>query len=320
MAKLENELDVLMKALSLGENTIGTIKDASTASSFKRDNCKIVIYDLEATGLSSTTAELCQIAAYYKGQEFSVYTIPSKGIPDKVSAITGLVIARGKMLLDKKPLTTVPILDALQSFLEFLEKIGNVVLVAHNGFCYDAPLILHQMKNHGLLDRFKNVVQGFADTLPILRKQLPDRVKEKKKFNQSTLAEEFVNPTDIKPAHNAINDVCVLHKLLEKLCVSENIIKSEAIGLEDFLKHRESLDKKKCNENSLKHLGDAISKYMREKMAKEGINLERLELTFDDFGEDGIRLLLSNVIKRDRDRILLNIINKLKDMKKKDVV
>ncbi|XP_024890200.1 uncharacterized protein LOC112466367 isoform X2 [Temnothorax curvispinosus] len=86
---------------------------------------------------------------------------------------------------------TMPRRLALKSFIDFLTP-DPVILIAHNGGRFDAPMLLNELRSLGLLQDFQSVVFGFCDTLPLLKKKLPERIKAKKSFRQSVLAEDLV--------------------------------------------------------------------------------------------------------------------------------
>lgn len=83
--------------------------------------------------------------------------------------------------------------------------------------------------------------------MSILRNHLPNRAKEKKKFSQGALALEFLDSADVEGAHNAVNDVRVLHKLINTLSITEDIIKNNARNVSAIVKQRELLANKTLN-------------------------------------------------------------------------
>lgn len=164
---------------------------------------KIVIFDLETSGLSHS-AEICQISAATESETFNVYMVPKSMTPG-AAAITGLQVRAGEMYLNDEQLNTVPPRVSLVSFIDFLKNVGDsIILVAHNGFRFDAPMILRTMQKFGLLADFMFVVKGVADTLPIFRNHLVER---KKCFSLTALAVHFLGPSAIEGAHDARNDI-----------------------------------------------------------------------------------------------------------------
>ena len=68
--------------------------------------------------------------------------------------------------------------------------------------------------------------------MPVLKKKLPDRVKEKKKFELTTLAEEYLR-FEIVDTHNATFDVLILQQLMDdkNINVSPEDSKKQAVPL-----------------------------------------------------------------------------------------
>ena len=81
----------------------------------------------------------------------------------------------GELFRNGEKMITTPRRIGMKSFIDFLAP-GPVVLIAHNGARFDAPLILNEMRALGLIEDFKSVVCGFCDTLPLFKKILPERL------------------------------------------------------------------------------------------------------------------------------------------------
>ena len=71
-------------------------------------------------------------------------------------------------------------------------------------------------------------------------------------------------------AHNALNDVLVLQKLITKICNDKNVIIQNTKSIEFILNSKARLQKNKENSKSLSDL--KISKAMKGKISKAGIN------------------------------------------------
>ncbi|XP_044741952.1 uncharacterized protein LOC123302923 [Chrysoperla carnea] len=180
----------------------------------KDETVAAVFFDLETTGFGQS-CEIVQIAAKYNDTEYNVYILPTKGIPPSASAVTGLTTKGGKLFLLGIEVETESAKLAADGLLSFLKSTKQrVILIAHNCIRFDAPIILRLMKQVELLTEFKNTVSGFCDTLPLFKSKLPERKSEKLSLKQSALAEKYLQTDDLKGAHNAINDVSVLQKLV----------------------------------------------------------------------------------------------------------
>ncbi|XP_057335065.1 uncharacterized protein LOC130673868 [Microplitis mediator] len=180
----------------------------------KDETVAAVFFDLETTGFGQS-CEIIQIAAMYNDTEYNVYILPTRGIPPSASAVTGLTTNGGKLFLLGIEVETVSAKLATEGLLSFLKSTKQKnILIAHNCIRFDAPLIIRLMKQVDLLTEFRGIVSGFCDTLPLFKSKLPERKSKKLSFKQSALAEEFLEADDLKNAHNAINDVSVLQKLV----------------------------------------------------------------------------------------------------------
>lgn len=159
-----------------------------------------VVVDIETTGLSPQSANIIELAAvrYTAGVEsgrFVSLINPHFSIPSNIVDLTGIT---DEMLIDAPDLSDV--------FLDYLEFLGDSILVAHNAnfdinFLYD---VTRGMTGAPL----KN---NFVDTLRIARScRLP--VSNNK---LSTLVDYFDIPD--KPNHRAADDCVATHCLLHCL-------------------------------------------------------------------------------------------------------
>lgn len=160
-----------------------------------------VVFDLETTGVSCIKDAIIEISAVKvrKGKiidTFSTLVNPDRPIPTAATAVNGIT---NDMVADAPYLK-----DVLGDFLEF---IGNDILVGHNIHCFDTNFIYD-----AALDLFgKPVTNDFIDTLFMARKCLP-------KLGHHRLvdvAEHFQISTT--GAHRALNDCIMNQKCYEEL-------------------------------------------------------------------------------------------------------
>lgn len=293
-----------------GLNTIASdFVDHSTSADIAEEaaGASIVVFDLETSGLGST-AEICQIAAKHKEKEFNAYIVPSRGITPSASAITGLQVHGGQMFLNNVQVNTMPPRLVMVKFVEFLRSFNDgVILVAHNGFRLDAPFIVRTMLHMGLLDDFSAAMKGFADTLPIFRRKLEQRKKEKKSFSQSALANDLLEAGDCVGAHNAIFDVQLLDKLIKKVCVTREEFLCHAKSVAEVVREMEQSSLKTIHKRTMERLKSepGVSAGMIDKIAAAGIDLSILQQTYSAAGVKGIELLLGQDV-RGRPRVTKN--------------
>lgn len=109
--------------------------------------------------------------------------MPINGIPCHISDITQLSVHDDTMFYKNDPVDTVPLRGALLGVIEFLRKLKKpVILVAHNGFRFDIPILIRDIHAVSLWAEFTEVVHGFVDTFRLLQKLLPERKKTKIKI------------------------------------------------------------------------------------------------------------------------------------------
>ncbi|XP_058810069.1 uncharacterized protein LOC131675189 [Phymastichus coffea] len=236
-----------------------------------------VFFDLETAGLKKNP-EMTQIAACSKDEIYNAYVIPSRGIPKRISDITGLQVIGVEMFYGYTLLKTMSLRVALENFLTFLHQQGNnVILVAHNGYRFDFPILLRTLSRLYLLEEFKTIISGFSDTLHIFHKVLP--------VHASSESAEV--------AHNAITDVNTLQKLVAKIKIANSIIDNLTQSTSDFLRNEALKTTHSTNKTSLEFLKDCISSNMLSRIAKASINRNILIDVYKAKGPKRIEVMLS---------------------------
>lgn len=221
----------------------------------------IIVYDTETTGLDLGKDEMVQLAAVRidnKGnilQKFERMIVPTVPIGDGAYATHGFDIeyiqAHGGVTAR----------EALCGFADFVK---GGVLVGHNSFRFDAPLIKRQLKDSGLppLD-----VQAEYDTLTIAKQfhaELPD-------FRLSTLCKKYgiVN----EAAHNAYGDIVATGKVLTRI-VQEDVIPTAMERQNVCAKHEEKFKKLYLFMTDLKNRMERESPYEILKAIVDGMRME----------------------------------------------
>ncbi|XP_066596275.1 uncharacterized protein [Prorops nasuta] len=182
-------------------NTSELIDEVIIAENVSYDNCAIVAFDIETTGLQ-TTDVIVQIAAVSDQNSFNVYIMPTKCMSPHASNVTGIEVINNEMFVHSKKVTASSARDGVISFLYFLKHLRKpCVLVAHNGFRFDVPRIINLVTSVELLKELKIFVKGFCDTMPVFKFILLDRKKQKKSFSQKELANDYLNNIDLLVSH-----------------------------------------------------------------------------------------------------------------------
>ena len=134
-------------------------------------------------------------------------------------------------------------------------------------------------------------IKGFCDTMYLFKLLLPDRKKKKQTFSQGGLVSEYLNKEDISIAHNALNDVLMLQKLVEKLLKTRKTIIDCTRSVEFLIGTKERDKKTKDVKKSLSEL--KISDHMKGRLSKAGITKIILEKACETGGIEGLTILLS---------------------------
>ncbi|XP_043475871.1 uncharacterized protein LOC122507311 [Leptopilina heterotoma] len=221
---------------------------------------KMVYFDLETSGLSAK-ADILQIAAICNDISFSVYLNPTQEISQRASEVTGLQNVEGNLLLNGRKVQSFPLSTAMKKFFLFLADLEcRCILVVHNAI-FDCPRLMLAIKNAGMMDHFQLVVQGFTDTLPIVKKIT--RKTEKGANSLEGLAKSLNITAD--SAHNALFDVCILQEIVQKLDISDDTLINCQKSWQTFLKEQISKETISAAAKKLLILRDCTTSQMRKK-------------------------------------------------------
>ncbi|TDH09819.1 hypothetical protein EPR50_G00090810 [Perca flavescens] len=168
----------------------------------------IVFFDLETTGLDTASCHITQLSAVCEEKEFNVYTLPRRPITPGASQLTGFTVYCGQLYLCGRPVVTIPIFDALTSFINYLSNFpGPVLLAAHNAKGFDALVLSRLLRRFSLWPWFQQVVSGFVDTLMLSRKLFPLG----NNYSLESLVVQFLKES--YNGHDALEDAKMLQEL-----------------------------------------------------------------------------------------------------------
>ncbi|XP_037539016.1 DNA polymerase III PolC-type-like [Nematolebias whitei] len=171
----------------------------------------IVFFDLETTGLDTSSCDIIQVAAVYEENVFNKYTLPRQAMTPSAKQVTGFTVRPDGLFLHDKPVETVPLTEVLNSFISFLRSFRRpVLLAAHGAKRFDAPVLTRVLRRHSLLQQFQQVVSGFLDTF-LLSKHLYPRLS---RHSQEYMVQHFLRMS--YNAHNALEDARMLQKLYKR--------------------------------------------------------------------------------------------------------
>ena len=176
-----------------------------------------------------------------------------------------------------------------------------MVLVAHNGFRFDAPVLTRELILFNMWAEFKSVVTGFADTLPLFKEKLPERVTNKESFKQEVLADDLLPAVTLvaMDAHNALSDVQVLHALIDKLGLLESDIVESAKPVNFvMILDRQKRRSKQAEITLLPLKQHGLSSAMVTKLAKADLNLSMLKESYLGGGLEALKPLLAEKVTK----------------------
>jgi len=183
---------------------------------------RLVIFDVESTGLDVTKDEVIQIAAVELvagklGKSFERFILPINSVADSVH-VHGFCDEYLQEVGE----------EANQVFTDFLKFIDGAILVGHN-VLYDLTIVSSHMKRVGLnFDHHDR----FYDTLDITRRLYPGL----ENYKLETLS-RYIG-TDWEPTHNAMDDILATQEILVK---SMPLLLEQSEGRQNVIKYYRSL-------------------------------------------------------------------------------
>lgn len=177
-----------------GEVTIKAEEDAKVrpkiidvAKGVDPGRYRLVGWAVDTTG-RRLIDEICHIAAYTPDSQFSLYIMPFHNIHlDYKRRLTIRLINMGRYRLMKdirtnKFVKTRSEISALTDFVDWLEKnrgdaTEGIILLFHEFHKFTPAMLLESLRRYNLVERFSNVVKGFANVFSILQAKCENSTK-----------------------------------------------------------------------------------------------------------------------------------------------
>ena len=173
-----------------------------------KNNLNVICFDLDTTSLNKS-CNIIQLSACIGNDTFNRYVVPHQMITEKATDVTGLTFFAALLYHHGKRVEAVPIRKCFQQFVEWLQQYKPVLLTAHNCKLFDAYRLLYQMQEYAadLRPMFADIVEGFADTLPLFRHLFKEELFN---FKLETVAKHILGSDLTFDSHNAEADVLTL--------------------------------------------------------------------------------------------------------------
>ncbi|KAL7289077.1 hypothetical protein TKK_0017028 [Trichogramma kaykai] len=176
-------------------------------------DCYALVFFDTKTGGFHMNDDVLQMGLEYKEFLFNRYIKPTKCVNPKASASNGLTNKYGDLYLRGVRIESSPLKKVIEDMLVFLKEIGKpCILVAHDAN-FDVQRLLTKIKSLSMIEDFDEILIGFTDTLPLFYKSFPDQKNSKNGYKLTVLVELFTD-LSTKNAHDAIEDVLFLEKLV----------------------------------------------------------------------------------------------------------
>ncbi|KAI5711257.1 maternal protein exuperantia [Diaphorina citri] len=188
-------------------------------------NLKLVGWDLDTTG-RRLIDEICQISGYTPEESFNMYIMPHRDIDlrsKRRHALRTVNAGKFRVLKDNKTnkvLRTKSEISALTDFLEWLEKVRGdnptvyIVLLCHETYKLNASLLLEALRRNQMLDRFSNIVKGFADCHSLAKDKCQKSIVA---YDLRTLCKMLLNKENASLA-SASERAKYAYQIVEHLC------------------------------------------------------------------------------------------------------
>ena len=241
-------------------------------------------------------------------QTFDRYVLPKNGISQQASQANKLTIVAGQLLYKSKLVKAITLTECLQDFITFLKSLKKkVILVAHNGKVFDSRILVKAIIANNMLGELQSVLTGFIDTLPMLKKLLPDRSS----YKQEELVRGCLNKT--YDAHNGLEDVKSLRDLLLHLKPQNSVLCSNSFCVEFVCESLQHHARMTTNFPSFKDMVSkkVLSKAMAQKIAGSGLNLQQIRLIHARGGYDGLHSVLSAKQRDQKNKCLVTASKKV---------
>lgn len=187
---------------------------------------RLVGWDVDTTG-RRLIDEICQIAAYTPKDSFSQYIMPYKDLNPHAKRrhlVRTVTVGHFRMLKDNKTgkvIRSKSEISALVDFLNWLEKIRNqepactgIILLCHETYELAPLLLLEALRRYNLVDRFSELVKGFANCFAFVKQKCEQSVQS---FSLKILSKILLDREN-ETTGSAVDRARLAYQLVHHLC------------------------------------------------------------------------------------------------------
>ena len=255
------------------------------------ENVNVAFCDIETSSLQSQ-ADILQIAACCNDEIFNQYVTPTRGISTTASAVTGLTTNGHILFHNGTPVISLPLKEALQLFLAWLQDRAPVVLAGHNLRRFDFPRLMNAFEKANLLSAFTDSCLGGIDTLPLFKDKYPDEPKH----TQEHLFQKLTNKTYV--AHDAASDVTSLQQLCHVAGFTKNVLMKYSFTTQWYIDCMTYRAVGAENTDTMQSLVErkVVSRQMATKIGSSGLQLSHLTTAYSHGGRETLCQLLTEKV------------------------
>lgn len=174
----------------------------------------------DASLCAGPNCEIIQLAAVSGGHSLNLYVLPRCQVQRSAARVTGFRVHNQRLYLHRQLVLTNSLREVLVSFIAFLQMLGRPLVLGHNIYRFDCPLLARALDELDLRAQFESSISGCVDTLPLAREMLKDWGL--KSFGQENLVRQLLGLN--YKAHDALEDVRALQALYRLLQPTAELI------------------------------------------------------------------------------------------------
>ena len=196
-----------------------------------------------------------------------------------------------QLILHGVQLDSVSADQGILNFITWLKQFTQPLLIGHNIRSFDTRVLQNTLTKTDMVGEMEDVVYGFVDSLPMFRSVFG---KDRKCFSQESLVKDVLGAT--YEAHNAIEDVTYLQKVVKKMSFAIECFQANSFTMV-YVKNRAEYNANKAL-NLRTFFPVITAKLMSENMAAKaagsGLKLSHLGLAFQRGETEGLAQLLKD--------------------------